>query len=134
MSVSIKAIVASIVNQVEAQIPARATRCSNALRTAALVVLSGPRSGSTYRKPNGGTYIASAPGEPPAARTSTLMGSFRPIQAESNIAAIETDVPYAAKLEEGTSRMARRPYKERVIEQATPSIERIMSEPYNIHI
>ncbi|MGI6224825.1 MAG: hypothetical protein ACOYJ1_01080 [Peptococcales bacterium] len=134
MSVSIKAIVADIVSQVEAQIPARATRCSIVLKNTSMEVLSGPRSGRTYRKPNGGTYIASAPGEPPAARTSTLMGSFRPIQDEPNVAGIYTSVPYAAKLEEGTSRMARRPYRERTIEQSMPGIEQIMNEPYSVEI
>jgi hypothetical protein len=97
-------------------------------------VLSGPRSGRSYRKPNGGTYIASAPGEPPASRTSTLMGSFRPIQADPNVAAIETSVPYAPLLESGTSRMAPRPYRDRIIEQAGPAIEQIMNEPYSVSI
>lgn len=134
MSVSIRAIVRSIVAQVEAQIPARATRVSIALRNASLEVLSGPRSGRSYRKPNGGTYTASAPGEPPAARTATLMRSFRPIQAAPNIAAIETSVPYASRLETGTpgGQMAPRPFKQRIIDSAAPAIEQIMNEPYTI--
>jgi len=134
VSVSIKTIVASIVGQIEAQVPIRATRCSIALKNTSMEVLSGPRSGRSYRKPNGGTYIASAPGEPPASRTSTLMGSFRPIQADPNVAAIETSVPYAPLLESGTSRMAARPYKERIVEQAGPAIEQIMNEPFSVSI
>ncbi len=134
MSISIKRVVKGMVAQIEAQIPMRATRVSIALKNASMEVLSGPRSGRTYRKPNGGTYIASAPGEPPAARTSTLMGSFRPIQADPNIAGIETSVPYAAKLESGTGRMAPRPFKNRIVEQATPAIEQIMNEPFSVGI
>lgn len=134
MSVSIKRAVTGMIEQIKSQIPMRATRASIALKNASMEVLSGPRSGRSYRKPNGGTYIASAPGEPPAARTSTLMGSFRPIQADPNIAAIETSVPYAPLLENGTGRMAPRPYKERIIEQAGPAIEQIMNEPYSVSI
>lgn len=134
MSVSIKQIVGSIVSQVETQTLARVTRASVALKNASMEVLSGPRSGRSYRKPNGGTYIASAPGEPPAARTSTLMGSFRPLQPDPHTAAIETSVPYAALLENGTGRMAPRPYRQKTIEKAMPQIEQIMNEPYGIGI
>ena len=134
MSVSIKTIVAGFVSQVEAQLPARATRCSIALKNASMEVLSGPRSGRSYRKPNGGTYIASAPGEPPAARTTTLQGSFSPIQAGPNVAAIETSVNYAARLESGSGRMAARPYRQRIIEAAAPAVEQIMNGPYSVGI
>lgn len=134
MSVSIKRAVIGMIEQIKSQIPARATSVSIALKNASMEVLSGPRSGRSYRKPNGGTYIASAPGEPPASRTSTLMGSFQPIQADPNIAAIETSVPYAPLLESGTGRMAPRPYRERIIEQAGPAIEQIMNEPYSVSI
>lgn len=132
MSVSVTQTVTRIIAQIKSQIPARAARCSIALKNASMEVLSGPRSGRTYRKPGGGTYVASAPGEPPAARTSTLMGSFRPIQANPNVAAIESSIPYAPRLESGSGSMAPRPYRQRIIEQAMPSIKQILNEPYSI--
>lgn len=99
------------------------------MHAASLKVLSGPRSGRRY-----GSHVASAPGEPPAADTGTLMGSFRPIQGAPNVAGIETSVSYAGLLEGGTSRMAARPFRERIIKESMPAIIQIMSEPFNIGI
>lgn len=112
---------------------------SNALRNAELSVLSGQRSGKVYRKPNSrSTYTASAPGEPPARRTGTLRLSFGTYVEASPagkkneiISGIKSREVYANILENGSKRMARRPYRERIIEKAKPEAERIYREPYN---
>ena len=62
------------VKDIRSAVQNRTYRASNELRNAALHVLRGKRSGRLYRVPNTKQkYRASAPGEPPAART----GAFR---------------------------------------------------------
>lgn len=110
-----------------------AVRASNELRNSALFVLRGKRSGRTYRVPyTKSTYTASAPGEPPAVRTGTLRHSWGICTVGDGngqfTIGIYTDVPYASLLEQGTSRMAPRPFRSRVIARATPKINNIFSD------
>ena len=103
-------------------------RASRELRSAALKVLSGHRNGRTYRIPyTQANYRASAPGEAPAARTGTLKNSWGIIAMGSAdlgrySSGIQTNVPYAELLENGTSRMAARPFREKIIQRASPRI------------
>lgn len=103
-------------------------RASNELRNAELNVLRGKRNGRIYRVPYSSVkYRASASGEPPAVRTGTLRNSWGIIAMGSSAigkytAGIETNVPYAERLENGTSRMAARPFRERIIQRASPRI------------
>ncbi|MBQ9348167.1 MAG: HK97 gp10 family phage protein, partial [Oscillibacter sp.] len=103
-------------------------RASRELRSAALKVLSGHRNGRTYRIPyTQANYRASAPGEAPAARTGTLKNSWGIIAMGSAAlgrysSGIQTNVPYAELLENGTSRMAARPFREKIIQRASPRI------------
>lgn len=90
-------------------------------------------------------YRASAPGEPPAVR----LGHFRQSWQTKTQVHLGTDNmvsvrPYIVSriktdngrynlgkiLEEGTSRMAPRPYKERIQKKALPRVKRIYQEPY----
>ena len=124
--------------QVTRELPGRAVRASHELRKASREVLRGQRSGRVYRKPSGGTYRASAPGEPPALRTGTLRRSWRPIQSGEHglDAAIESSVPYADYMENGTpgGKIAPRPFAERIIEKARPKIEAIYDEPFDLNL
>lgn len=92
---------------------------------------------------NGRYYTASAPGEPPANRTGAFRLSWhRRIYAEElaghnfNVHGItESDLRIGKHLlgqilEEGTGRMAPRPYKQRTIDAAMPKVRRIYSESY----
>lgn len=103
-------------------------RASRELRSAALKVLSGHRNGRTYLVPyTQANYRASAPGEAPAARTGTLKNSWGIIAMGSAAlgrysSGIQTNVPYAELLENGTSRMAARPFREKIIQRASPRI------------
>ena len=102
--------------------------------------MSGQRSGKVYKKPHSrATYTASAPGEAPARRTGDLRKSFAPYVEstpsgrETTIrSGIRSNVEYADILENGRGRMARRPYRDRIIEKAKPEAERIFREPYNL--
>lgn len=94
---------------------------------------------------NGQLYQASAPGEPPAVRSGTFRRSWQP---ETKICAggagfsvtssIESHLQVGTKnkyllgdfLEDGTGKMAPRPYKEKIQEKALDGIVRIYEEPY----
>lgn len=91
-----------------------------------------------YKK--GVYYTASAPGEPPAVRTGVFRLSWQPTARKvygSYISRIESDARtdngrhnLGEILENGTSRMAPRPYEDRILEKAEPKIVKIYAEPY----
>lgn len=138
MEINLNDAVSGIVDQITKQAISRGTRAANELRNASLQVLRGQRSGRIYRRPHStSTYTASAPGEPPAVRTGGLRMSWHP-QAKSSKSgktvsirpAIWTDKKYAPALQDGTKKMAPRPYKEPIIEQAKAKVIAIYSQPY----
>jgi hypothetical protein len=139
MEINLDDTVAGIVGQVTAQAKSRGFRAANELRNAALQVLRGQRSGRIYKRPHSSsTYTASAPGEPPAVRTGGLRVSWKQ-QARSEKdgktvkirPAIWTDKKYAPILQEGTHKMAPRPFEEPIIEKAKPKVMTIFGQPYN---
>lgn len=107
-------------------------------------VLKGARSGRVYRKPNTkANYRASAPGEPPAIRTGNFRVRWQPKSyAEGN--SVHSEIYNNARtdskngksyllgevLEEGTKKMAPRPYKEKILEGTRKKALRKYSEPY----
>ena len=144
-SIAIKKIVKNTVDGVNKEVSSRAYRASNELRNASLRVLSGHRSGRTYRVPyTKRTYIASAPGESPANRTGVFRLSWGThIHVEKTgttfkaVSAIESNVMAKGELlgemlEHGTSRMKPRPYKQKVRDMAMPKIKEIYDRPYKL--
>lgn len=133
MSVSIQVAVDQVTESVKNQILSRGTRAVNAIRNAELETLNGTGGGRTYRRPGGGTYTASAPGEVPARRTGNLRRNWTG-EVEggpgSIVAKYTANAEYAGYLEYGTRKMARRPYKDKIAEKALPQIISIYSEPY----
>lgn len=136
---AIRATVKDQVTNINRKVVSRGVRAVNAIRNAELEVLKGQRSGRVYRKPfSRATYTASAPGEPPARRTGNLRmhwnGQVKSENASSGgvaiVAELESQEPYAGYLESGTSKMAARPFVEKIKEEATPEIQKIYSEPY----
>lgn len=136
---AIRATVKEQVTNINRKVVSRGVRAVNAIRNAELEVLKGQRSGKVYRKPySKATYTASAPGEPPARRTGNLRmhwnGQVKSENSSSGgvaiIAELESQEPYASYLENGTSKMAARPFTEKIKEKAEPEIKRIYSEPY----
>lgn len=92
---------------------------------------------------NGRYYTASAPGEPPAVRTGAFRLSWHRRTYAEELAGHEFNVHGVTEsdlrvgkhllgniLEDGTDRMAPRPYKQRVIDAAMPKIRKIYTEPY----
>lgn len=112
---------------------------SHELRNASLEVLRGKRGGRLYRRAGyKRRYRASAPGEPPAVRTGTLRRSWRPLYIgdERQNPAIESSVPYADYMEDGTpgGKIAPRPYEEKIKEKAMPKIREIYGEPFDLNL
>mgnify|MGYP000411272479 FL=1 len=119
------------VKHINQKVRSKAARVNNALRNAELEVLKGQRGGKRYRKPHSKrTYQASSPGEPPARRTGALRlqwakgvdGGSSGSGGAKYTAYIESQVPYAGYLENGTSKMAARPYVEKIKEKAKAGI------------
>lgn len=147
--------VEEVVDNIKQQMEARSFLAANELRNASQLVLRGERSGRRYKIPgtyrrqrdkstgkmkNGRYYTASAPGEPPAMRTGIFRLSWQPtarVVYGSYISRIESDARtdngrynLGEILEEGTSRMAPRPYQDRILEMAEPKIIRIYKKSY----
>lgn len=119
-----------IQNQVEAELPSRAIRAANALLNAKNDVLRGQRSGKWY-----GRHRASAPGESPANWHGHLRdSSFTPLTNDAHLPGIMSNAKYANYLEDGTSKMAARPFRQAIIDKAQQEIEAIYTEPWHISI
>lgn len=133
---SLEAIAKNVTTEVRQQMERRSYLAANELRNAALVVLKGQRSGRRYRVPGTKSYYtASAPGEPPAVRTGAYRSSWQPTalkEGDKYISRIETEIPYADWLENGTpgGQMAPRPHHDRIRKQAEPNIVKIYEAPY----
>ena len=134
-----KIAVDDTVKKVNLEAASRGMRAVNAIRNAELEVLRGKRSGRVYRKPHTKShYTASAPGEPPARRTGNLRlnwnGTVESSSTGSGLrvtAVLESQERYSTYLENGTRRMAPRPFKQPISEKAMPEIERIYHEKYD---
>lgn len=132
----LKIAVDDTVKKVNREAASRGMRAVNAIRNAELEVLRGKRSGRVYRKPHTKShYTASAPGEPPARRTGNLRlnwnGTVESSSTGSGLrvtAVLESQERYSTYLENGTRRMAPRPFKQPISEKAMPEIERIYHE------
>lgn len=135
----IRAKVDEMKADVNRKVLSRGTRAVNALRNAELEVLRGQRGGRVYRKPHTkrATYTASAPGEPPARRTGNLRlhwnGNVRGGASAGGMGItleLESAEKYAGYLEHGTSKMAPRPFVDRITQKALPDIQAIFNEPF----
>lgn len=135
----LKIAVDDTVKKVNREAASMGMRAVNAIRNAELEVLRGKRSGRVYRKPHTKShYTASAPGEPPARRTGNLRlnwnGTVESSSTGSGLrvtAVLESQERYSTYLENGTRRMAPRPFKQPISEKAMPEIERIYHEKYD---
>jgi len=130
----IRLTVERITQTVEREVVSRAYRVSNVLRNSAIYTLRGPS--------------PSPPGSPPGVRGGVFRNSWQPgVRIEKGgsglraVSQIENPITVTGRsrtwvlgelLEEGTRKMAARPYQEKIKEHAKPEIERIYSEPFNI--
>lgn len=123
------------VRGIRGKIAARTYWASNELKTASIYVLRGKRSGRIYRVPfTKQKYQASAAGESPAVRIGAFMLSWKihsSVQKNDlqfrTMASIESSIKVGSYLlgdilEDGTSKMDKRPYKQKIINMAMPKI------------
>lgn len=120
---NIQGMVQQATQRVMLQVVSRGTRAAHKLRNSALRVLNNPS--------------PSAPGNPPGARKHALRRQWRPVVeggggsgGVSIRPTIYSGVKYAPYLENGTYKMAARPFKDKVAQAAMPEIKAIYSEPY----
>lgn len=141
MEVSFKQVHQQVLDHVEQQARSRTIRAASAIKRAANKVLSnaGGRTGRVYQKSPGSSkkYTASAPGEPPALRSGDLRRSWQPLPTGEMVGAgkvytpgIHTDIKYAPLLQDGTSKMAARPFEEPIKQAAWPEVKAIYEQPY----
>lgn len=104
-----------ILRHCEDEVKQRCPRASNELRNQELHVLANPS--------------PSAPGSPPGVRTGDLRRNWT-MALDSSVVGISSEMYYAGYLENGTSKMAARPFKQRIIDAAMPKINEIFNEPY----
>lgn len=105
--------VSKVTDEVRQQIAQRTPRAANALRNSAINVLNNPS--------------PSAPGNPPGVRSHSLQQNWLPRPTASS-AVIESQVDYAGYLEHGTSKMAARPFVDKIQEHALPKVISIFQE------
>lgn len=143
ISKKIEKIVSSVVDDIEQQVVSRGYRVSNELTNSVKKVLSGQRSSKKSRHiKGGGSYKPSVAGEPPAVRTGAFRASFK---RRTNISKTTGSIEVCAMtesnlkvgryvlgeiLENGTMKMAPRPFVERTLKEAVPRVEKIFNEPY----
>lgn len=102
---------------IEQQVSARYARASNELANAAHNVLNNPS--------------PSKAGNPPGVRSGDLRGSWTPYYSgggASGVFGIQSGMYYSVYLEDGTKKMAARPYVDKVKEKALPGITAIFAE------
>ncbi len=136
---------------IEREVAKRGYRVANQTRNELIKLMQGNRSGRRYKVPmtHGGSasgvyYNASAPNEVPAVRTGALRLSYgakltvnQEVGGYTVRAGVESNLRsgnylIGELLEEGTSKMAPRPYRQAVIDKVTPYAQRIYGEPYNL--
>ena len=139
MSVNIAVEVEKKVKAIDKEMKHRSAKATRALKNAELRVMRGARGGASYSKPfRRSSYTASAPGEPPAVRTGNLRNSLMSsVETEDNgflslTVKTKTDVHYAGYLEHGTSKMAARPYVDKIKKEALPELKTIYGAAYNV--
>ncbi len=122
-AVAIQEEVKNTVRRTKGQVDARLAMSANELRNAALTVLTNPS--------------PSSPGNPPGVRSGNLRRNWNMYSSGgggNGIFGIQSGMHYSGYLEhgtskeDGTSKMAARPYVEKVKETALPEILEIFSE------
>lgn len=101
----------------------------NTVRATIVEEFNAPKTGREYRRPQGGRYRASAPGEPPARLTGALLASISEPDVRHEPGALVGQIviaaPYAGYLERGTGRIAPRPFVKPAIHALLQGLNRI---------
>ena len=116
-AVAIQEEVKNRVERTKQQVDSKMAQGASELRNAALTVLANPS--------------PSSPGSPPGVRSGNLRRNWNMYYSGgggNGVFGIRSGMHYAGYLEHGTSKMAARPYVEKVKEAAMPEILALFSE------
>lgn len=90
------------------------------------LVLKGPKTGRVYNR-NGRVHVASAPGEPPASDTGTLVRSIlMDVDLQALTLKVAAGTMYAKYLEYGTRHMAPRPFMSTALKQTQQKVMAVL--------
>lgn len=124
--------IADMVKELNHEAQSRAVRAVNVMRNSALDVLAQDGHGRKYKRGAKGWHTASAPGETPAPDTGNLRRNWRQYvlgrpwaKGVQITCRLKSDMPYASLLEEGTGRIAPRPFRQKIIDASMLEIETI---------
>ncbi|MBM3928765.1 MAG: HK97 gp10 family phage protein, partial [Sphingomonadales bacterium] len=80
---------------------------------------------------SGRGHVASKPGEAPNADTHLLANNIETTQTGPLTVQVSSNAPYAADLENGTSKMEPRPYMAPARDKMRPEVERLVQRAVN---
>ncbi len=119
---------------IKSEMARKGAEATKALRNIEIEVLSKPGSGRKYKRlPN----RSSAPGETPAPQSGELRQKWDDetiIDGNRVTSRIKSNAKHAEYLENGTSKMASRPFIDPIKEKAEPEIEKIYGSDFKVSI
>lgn len=119
---------------IKSEMARKGAEATKALRNIEIEVLSKPGSGRKYKRlPN----RSSAPGETPAPQSGELRQNWDDetiIDGNRVTSRIKSNAKHAKYLENGTSKMASRPFIDPIKEKAEPEIEKIYGSDFKVSI
>jgi hypothetical protein len=99
------------------------TKTAHAIEADVKTGMAEPKSGRTYRRKNGKTHQASAPGESPAIDDSNLANSVSVADVGETTKAVGASAEQAIPMELGGAHTAPRPFLGPAFERAAPQFE-----------
>lgn len=97
-------------------------------KTVQQLIRTSPRGGNSYKVGKGRFHKSSAPGQPPARDTGNLINMLKARMEDPLTGLVESLAGYSGYLEEGTSKMAARPFLRPALEKRGDDINRIIVE------
>lgn len=119
-------------DSIKREMARKGAMATNTLRNVELEVLSKGGSGKKYKRlPN----RSSAPGETPAPQSGNLRQDWNDetlIEGNRVISRLKSNVKYAGWLEDGTKKMAKRPFVNPIKKKAEPEVVKIFGSDFEV--
>lgn len=119
-------------DSIKREMARKGAMATNTLRNVELEVLSKGGSGKKYKRlPN----RSSAPGETPAPQSGNLRQDWNDetlIEGNRVTSRLKSNVKYAGRLEDGTKKMAKRPFVNPIKKKAEPEVVKIFGSDFEV--